>query len=65
MNTRLLLLPLLFFISFNLAEAQQSEKVPRVGYLTGATPAGQAARIDAFRQGLRELRYVEGKKYCR
>src|SRR5437773_2431542 len=44
-----------------IAEAQQSAKVPRIGYLTGATPGGQAARIDAFRQGLRELGYVEGK----
>src|SRR5215470_19554854 len=43
------------------AEAQQSPKVPRIGYLTGATPGGQAARIEAFRQGLRELGYVEGK----
>jgi putative ABC transport system substrate-binding protein len=43
------------------AEAQQSGKVPRIGYLTGATPDGQSARIEAFRQGLRELGYVEGK----
>src|SRR5213594_2795716 len=43
------------------AEAQQPTKIARIGYLTGATPGGQAARIDAFRQGLRELGYVEGK----
>jgi len=43
------------------ADAQQSAKVPRIGYLTGATPDGQSARIEAFRQGLRELGYVEGK----
>jgi putative ABC transport system substrate-binding protein len=42
-------------------EAQQTAKVPRIGYLTGATPEGQSARIEAFRQGLRELGYVEGK----
>jgi putative tryptophan/tyrosine transport system substrate-binding protein len=42
-------------------EAQQPAKVPRIGYLTGATPAGQSARIEAFRQGLRDLGYVEGK----
>jgi putative ABC transport system substrate-binding protein len=41
--------------------AQQPKKVPRIGYLTGATPAGQSARIEAFRQGLRELGYLEGK----
>src|SRR5678815_1898591 len=44
------------------AEAQQPTKVSRrIGYLTGATPDGQLDRIEAFRQGLRELGYVEGK----
>ena len=38
------------------AEAQQATKIPRIGYLGGDT-----ARRDAFRQGLRELGYVEGK----
>ncbi len=41
-----------------IAEAQQTGKVPRIGYLTGATPDGQSARIEAFRQGLRELGYI-------
>jgi putative ABC transport system substrate-binding protein len=41
-------------------EAQQPTKIPRIGYLTGATPEGQTVRIEAFRQGLRELGYVEG-----
>jgi putative ABC transport system substrate-binding protein len=43
------------------ATAQQPAKAPRIGYLTGATPDGQSARIEAFRLGLRELGYVEGK----
>jgi putative ABC transport system substrate-binding protein len=43
------------------AQAQQAKKIPRIGYLTGATPDGQSARIESFRQGLRELGYVEGK----
>jgi putative tryptophan/tyrosine transport system substrate-binding protein len=43
------------------AGAQQPGKVPRIGYLTGATPDGQLHRIEAFRQGLRELGYEEGK----
>ena len=43
------------------AEAQQSAKIPRVGYLVGASLSGVSARIEAFRQGLRELGYVEGK----
>ncbi len=43
------------------AEAQQPGKVPRIGYLTAASPSTNAARTEAFRQGLRELGYVEGK----
>ena len=43
------------------AEAQQPAKVPRIGYLTGATLPAIPARPEAFRQGLRELGYVEGK----
>ena len=43
------------------AHAQQPKKVPRIGYLTGASLDRQSARIEAFRQGLRELGYVEGK----
>jgi ABC-type uncharacterized transport system substrate-binding protein len=43
------------------AEAQQSPKVPRIGFLSAASPSAIAARTEAFRQGLRELGYVEGK----
>ena len=43
------------------AEAQQPKKVPRIGFLTAASASSQASRLDAFRQGLRELGYVEGK----
>jgi len=42
-------------------DAQQPTKVPWIGWLTGASPSAQLARIEAFRQGLRELGYVEGK----
>src|ERR1043166_7438031 len=44
-----------------LAEAQQPTKVPRIGYLSGSGPSVLPDRIEAFRQGLRELGYVEGK----
>ena len=44
-----------------IVEAQQPAKVPRIGFLIGSSPAGSAARIEAFRQGLRELGYIEGK----
>ena len=43
------------------AEAQQAKKIPRIGYLTVSSLSANAARIEAFRQGLRELGYVEGK----
>jgi putative tryptophan/tyrosine transport system substrate-binding protein len=43
------------------AQAQQPTKVPQIGYLVGASFASNAARIEAFRHGLRELSYVEGK----
>jgi ABC-type uncharacterized transport system substrate-binding protein len=42
-------------------DAQQPTKVPRIGYLAGTSASGIASRIEAFRQGLRELGYVEGK----
>jgi putative tryptophan/tyrosine transport system substrate-binding protein len=44
------------------AEAQQpAGRVSRIGFLIGSSPSANAARIEAFRQGLRELGYVEGK----
>src|SRR5437773_9872183 len=51
---------LLFVLSFP-AEAQQSKKVPRIGYLSVLSPSSDSTRIEAFRQGLRELAYVEGQ----
>jgi putative ABC transport system substrate-binding protein len=54
------LVALLFAISFH-AEAQQPKKVPRIGFLIGTFPSANTARIDAFRQGLRELGYLEEK----
>jgi putative ABC transport system substrate-binding protein len=44
-----------------IAEAQQPTKVPRIGFLSTAPRSSIAARTDVFRQGLRELGYVEGK----
>jgi putative ABC transport system substrate-binding protein len=43
------------------AQAQQPTKIPRIGYLDAVSLSVNAARIEAFRQGLRELGYVEGK----
>src|SRR6266496_772084 len=43
------------------AEAQQPVKVPRIGWLTGSPLSGNPERREPFRQGLRELGYMEGK----
>src|SRR6266496_976591 len=42
-------------------EAQQPTKMPRIGFLAAVSLSANSARFEAFRQGLRELGYVEGK----
>jgi putative ABC transport system substrate-binding protein len=42
------------------ARAQQAQKVPRIGFFWGHRPGG-APILQGFRQGLRELGYVEGQ----
>jgi putative ABC transport system substrate-binding protein len=58
--TALALGAMLLALSFT-ANAQQSKKVPRIGFLVANFPSTNPARIEAFRQGLRDLGYVEGK----
>ena len=41
--------------------AQEPTKIPRIGYLYVAVRSTSPARVEAFRQGLREFGYVEGK----
>jgi putative ABC transport system substrate-binding protein len=55
----LLTTALLFTVPF--VEAQQPKKIPRIGFLATASRSSMSARVEAFRQGLRELGYVEGK----
>jgi putative ABC transport system substrate-binding protein len=43
------------------AVAQQPKKIPWIGFLGGGSASANAGRLEAFRQGLRELGYVEGK----
>jgi putative ABC transport system substrate-binding protein len=44
------------------ALAQQSSKIPRIGYVSGAgDPNTPSPFAEAFRQGLRDLGYTEGK----
>jgi len=48
--------------SVYLAEAQQSAEIPRIGFVHSAgTPANPLPQFDAFRLGLQDLGYVEGK----
>jgi len=44
-----------------IAEPQQPKKVPRIGFQSASSPSSISLRAEAFRQGLRELGYVEGK----
>jgi putative ABC transport system substrate-binding protein len=44
------------------AKAQQPKKIPRIGYLSGAgDPSNPGPNVEAFRRGLQELGYIEGK----
>jgi putative ABC transport system substrate-binding protein len=43
------------------AEAQQAERVYRIGFLSGQSPTDLARQLETFRQRLRELGYVEGR----
>src|SRR5262245_51280651 len=42
-------------------EAQQATKMDRIGVLPSGSPSSMATHVNAFRQGLRELGYVEGQ----
>lgn len=42
-------------------KAQQPDKVYRIGFLYGGDPSAVVARVKAFRDGLYERGYVEGK----
>src|SRR5215472_4807157 len=52
---------LLFALSVS-AEAQQTGKIFRIGYLDPSTASGSAVLVDAFRQELTKLGWIEGKK---
>jgi putative ABC transport system substrate-binding protein len=51
----------LFLTFCSSIEAQQTSKIPRIGYLIGVPPSSYSSRTEAFRKGLRELGYIEGK----
>jgi putative tryptophan/tyrosine transport system substrate-binding protein len=55
------LLATLFLANVSLAEAQPTGKVPRIGFLDNSTASGSAVRLEAFRQELIKLGWIEGK----
>ena len=55
---RTMVLIILGLTSVQFAEAQQGTKIPRIGYVRGGSPG---PLVDAFRQGLRDFGYIEGK----
>ena len=52
---------LVLFALSSWVNAQQPTKVPRIGFLSASSPSSVSVRVDAFRQGLRELGYTEGE----
>src|SRR6266404_3669007 len=44
-----------------IAEAKQPKKIPLIGYVSGSDPKTPGYQVEAFRQGLRDLGYIEGK----
>src|SRR4030095_2389610 len=64
MTKKIILLALcsLLLAPCSAAEAQQPTKIPRIGILApGSSTFPTSAYYDSFRQGLRELGYIEGK----
>src|SRR5262245_25191606 len=55
------LLATLFLANVSLADAQQTGKIFRIGYLDNSTASGIAVLLDAFRQELTKLGWIEGK----
>jgi putative tryptophan/tyrosine transport system substrate-binding protein len=51
----------LALVPFHFAEAQQLKKIARIGLLFQSSPSFTSPQIDALRQELRELGYVEGR----
>jgi putative ABC transport system substrate-binding protein len=55
------LVSVIFIASVHLVEAQQPKRVPLIGFLRSGSSATHASQNEAFRQGLRDLGYMEGK----
>ncbi len=57
---RLAVSSMLFALSVS-AEAQQSGKIHRIGFLDASTASGSAALVEVFREEMRKLGWIEGK----
>jgi putative tryptophan/tyrosine transport system substrate-binding protein len=55
------LITFVLVVSGAAVQAQQPAKIPRIGFLLAPSRSALSERVDAFRQGLRELGYVEGQ----
>ena len=60
LKSAILICAMLFALCFS-AEAQQTKKVPRIGFLSAGSANSMSGRVEAFRWGLREQGYTEGK----
>jgi putative tryptophan/tyrosine transport system substrate-binding protein len=63
MTKKIILLALcsLFLTPCSAVEAQQTGKVPRIGFLDSSNASGMAGLLEAFRQELNKLGWIEGK----
>src|SRR4029434_6143914 len=60
-KTILVWLLAIFFLATSSVKAHPQEKVYRIGFLSTAALSSLSSRLEALRQGLRELGYFEGK----
>ena len=51
----------LFFALYSFVSAQQSNRIPRIGYLSAVDRATDLPRAEGIRRALRDLGYVEGQ----
>src|SRR5262245_36173924 len=58
---RLIMLTAFILASVHLPHAQQTKKVIHLGLLAATSASAEKSRMEAFRQGMRELGYVEDK----
>ena len=60
-NLKFFVLATFLLATVSPAEAQQPKKIPRIGVLSYNSASLQAPRVTVFREGLRELGYIEGQ----